>query len=105
LVKQVDKKIGENESLKAFVVVLSEDADATAEELKKLAEKQGIKNVPLTVFEGAAGPPSYKIAEDAEVTVLMWSNTEVKVNHAFAAGEFNKKAVKSVVADVEKILN
>lgn len=103
LVKQVDKKISENEQLKAFVVVLTENADGDSEALKKLAEKEKIKNVPLTLFEGAAGPEPYKIAADAETTVVMWAKTEVKVAQGFASGELNKKAVEKVVADIAKI--
>lgn len=107
LVKQVDEQIAKNEGKKmaAFVVVLSEDADATAPKLEKLAEEQGIKNVPLTIFDGEAGPGSYKIAKDADVTVLMWKGLEVKANHAFRKGELNAEKVKSVLSDTSKILN
>jgi predicted TIM-barrel fold metal-dependent hydrolase len=103
LVKQVDAKAQENGDLCAFLVVLTEDSDAAAEELKKLADKHGIKKVPLTVFEGSAGPPNYKLAKDADVTVHMWVNTKVKVNHSFAKGKLDDKSVTSVVADIAKI--
>jgi hypothetical protein len=106
LVKQVDEQVEKNGSkqMKAFVVVLAEDADAAAPKLEELAKKQGIKNVPLTIFDGAAGPPSYKIAKDADVTVLMWRGLKVKANHAFKKGELNEKGTEAVVADAPKIL-
>jgi len=106
LVKQVDEQVSQNEAAKmaAFVVILSEDADATAPQLEELAKAQSIKNVPLTIFDGEAGPPSYKIAEDADVTVLLWKGQEVKANRAFAAGELNDETIKSVLADTAKIL-
>ncbi len=105
LVKQIDEQVAKNAGKKmaAFVVVLSEDADATAPKLETLAKKEGIKNVPLTIFDGEAGPGSYKIAKDADVTVLMWKGLEVKSNHAFK-GEMNAEQVKAVVADTAKIL-
>lgn len=107
LVKEVDGLVAKNsdKQMKAFVVVLSNDPDAEEKKLTEVAQKAGIKNVPLTVFENEAGPGNYKIAKDAEVTVMMWNKGEVKANQAFAKDKFNKDSVKGVVADTAKILN
>jgi len=106
LVKQIDEQVAENEDQKmeSFVVLLSNDPDADEAKLKELAEKAGIKNVPLTIFDGIAGPPGYNIAEDAEVTVLMWKDQTTVVNHAFAKGRLYKASVKKVVESTSKIL-
>jgi hypothetical protein len=106
LVKQVDEQIEKNSAkqMKAFVVLLAEDADAAAPKLEELAQKQDIKNVPLTIFDGAAGPPSYKIAKDADVTVLLWRGQSVKSNHAFKSGELDEKGIEAIIADAPKIL-
>ena len=89
----------------AFTVVLTEDADKTEGQLKALAKEAHIKAVPLTLMEGAAGPPAYKIAKDAEVTVLLWRGLNVKANHAFAKGQLNKEGIKKILADTSKILD
>ena len=106
LVKQVDEKVGANKDKKmaSFVVVLSEDPAANEAKLKELAKKHGIKSVPLTTFENAAGPEDYKISKDAEVTVMEWVNAKVKVTHAFAAGKLNEEGIKAVISDTAKIL-
>ncbi len=106
LVKKIDGLVAKNKDkkLSAFVVLLSEDADADEAKLKELAKKHGIKTTPLTVFEGIAGPPNYKIAKDADVTVLMWERRKIKVNHAFRKDGLNKKSVAAIVADTGKIL-
>jgi len=103
LVKQIDASIAKNPKLKSFVVVLTDDADKTADKLKEMAKDCRLKSVPLTVVESPAGPPAYKIAEDADVTVLMWSGHKVKANHAFK-GELADKDVKAVVDDIPKLL-
>lgn len=105
LVKQIDKKIAENtdQKLASFVVLLTDDPDELEPKLKALAIKHKIKNVPLTIFDGIAGPPKYKIAEGAGVTVLMWRKHTVKVNYALA--KLNKKSVKKIVSDLDKILD
>ena len=107
LVKQIDKKVGQNKDkqMAAFVVLLTDDPDAAEPKLQALAAKYKIKNVPLTIFDGIAGPPKYKIAKDADVTVMMWRGQSVRVNHAFAEGKLAKKSIKKILADTSKILN
>ncbi|MFM9960088.1 MAG: hypothetical protein ACKV2Q_02565 [Planctomycetaceae bacterium] len=106
LVKQIDEQVAQNEDKKlaSFVILLSNDADGDEAKLQTLAEKAGIKNVPLTIFDGVAGPPNYKIAKDAEVTVLHWIGKKTVVNHAFAKGKLDKDGVKKVVESTAKIL-
>ncbi|HJN08107.1 MAG TPA: hypothetical protein QF564_05400 [Pirellulaceae bacterium] len=107
LVKQIDAQVAKNSSqnMKGFVVLLTDDPDAAEEQLVAFAKKHDIKQVPLTIFDGIAGPSNYNIAKDAEVTVNMWVKLKSKANHAFAKGELNKKQIAKVVADSSKILN
>ena len=104
LVKQIDKKIGENEKLKSFVVLITTEGDKTKEALKKLAADSAIKHVPLTMYQEITGPPNYELAKDAEITVLMWKKSEIKVNHAYK-GELTEKDVDIIMADLSKILD
>ncbi len=106
LVKGIDTFVDKNKSQQAaaFVVLLSSDPDADELKLKEFAKKHDIKNVPLTIFDGEAGPPNYKVAKDAEVTVLLWKQRDVKANHAFAKEELNVSTIGKVLADTPKIL-
>jgi hypothetical protein len=106
LVKQLDETVGANKdkNMCAFVVLLTDDADAGAKQLEKLAADKKIANVPLTVYDGTAGPESYKISKDAGVTVLMWNKMRVQANHAFAPGKLTAEDVKKVAGDTSKIL-
>ena len=104
LVKQIDKKIGENGSLKSFVVIMTKEFDKTKESLKKLAKEAGVKNVPLTMIGEKNGPPDYEISADSDITVLMWNQGSVKVNHAYK-GELTDKDVETIVSDIPKLLS
>lgn len=106
LIKEVDKQVGENgeKKMAAFVVLLTDDPDSAEGKLAEVAKKNDIKNVPLTFYDGSAGPDSYKVAKDADVTVMMWVESDVKVNHAFAKGQLKKDDVKKVASDTAKIL-
>jgi hypothetical protein len=88
-----------------FVVLLTDDPDAAESELKAFAEKHDIQNVPLTMFDGTAGPESYKVAEEADVTVHMWRDKKVESNHAFAEGQLDKSGIAKIIKDTSKILN
>jgi hypothetical protein len=103
LVKQIDKKIAENKKLKSFVVILTDDASKTSDQLKSLAKDANVKSIPLTLIDNLDGPSVYQIAKDAEVTVMMWEGTKVKVNHAYK-GKVTDKEVNAIVADIPKIL-
>ena len=107
LVKQIDEVVGENRDsrMAAFVVVLTDDPAAQEASLKKAATDNSIKHTPLTVYENATGPSKYRLNEEADVTVLMWSDSDVKVSHAFKAAELNSEAIARVLGDTKKILN
>ena len=106
LIKQVDAQVEKNKDkkMKAFVVLLTDDPDKAEVSLKQIAEKNDIKNVPLTIFDGVLGPLDYKLSPKAETTVLMWVKSDVKVNYAFA-GKVDGKSIESIVHDTDKILN
>ncbi|MCP4787417.1 MAG: hypothetical protein GY903_19305 [Fuerstiella sp.] len=107
LIKEVDAVVGKNRDsrMAAFVVLLTDDPDAHQATLKKAADTHGIKHTPLTVFENSDGPGKYRINKDADVTVLMWVENDVKVNHAYTAGDLNSDAIAKIVGDTKKILN
>ncbi len=107
LVKAIDAKVGENKdkNMCGFVVLLTDDADAGAKKLEKLATEHNIKNVPLTVFDGTAGPEEYKISKEAAVNVMMWNKNKVRVNQAFAAGKLTAEDAKKVAGETSKIVN
>ena len=87
----------------AFVVILTDDEAKMEEKLKALIEKEKIKKVMLAT-DGPAGPSNYKIAKDAEVTVLLYAKKTVKVNLAFEKGKLDDKAIEKVLASVKEIL-
>ncbi|MFO1019160.1 MAG: hypothetical protein U0903_00445 [Planctomycetales bacterium] len=107
LVAQIDKEVGahKDDKMAAFLVLLSDKPKEEAGKLKDVAKKAEVKNTPLTTYEDSEGPAGYKLSKDAETTVMMWVEGKVKVNHAFAKGQLDKKAVEAIVADTKKILN
>lgn len=106
LAKKVDAQVAANKDKKmaSFLVVLTNDADATEAKLAAIAKKEGLKNVPLTIMEGDAGPEGYGIQEANETTVMMWVDGAVKVNEGYAKGKLTAKTVETVASETKKIL-
>lgn len=89
-------------SMGSYVVFLS-DKEGLESQLKSMADKEGLKKIVLSI-DNPAGPQKYKIAKDAGVTVLLYTDHTVKSNFAFKKGELKDKDITAIVADVKKIL-
>lgn len=85
-----------------FVVIMSDD-DKLEEQLKAMAEKEKLKKVVLCI-DNPNGPPKYKIAKDADVTVLLYKKQTVEKNFAFEKGKMTEKDVEEIVKSVTTIL-
>jgi hypothetical protein len=104
LVKKIDEATLKNQKdhMGSFVVLLS-DEEGLEKKLKELADKEKLKQIVLTI-DSPPGPPKYKIAKEADVTVLLYSRHQVKVNYAFRKGELKSEDADKIVADLDKIL-
>jgi hypothetical protein len=73
------------------------------DELGKWAKQKGLKAVPVGVFDDPVGPPSYKLAEDADVTVILFVEKKVVANFAFRPGELDDPAVRRVAEEFSRL--
>lgn len=107
LIGEINTVTGKNDSknMKSFVVLLTEDVAAAEKTLKDANAKVKASHTPLTTFDGLAGPASYKLDKDAEVTVMMWVDNKLAVNKTFKAGELNAEEIAAVVGQTKSILN
>lgn len=106
LVQRLDEQARQHkaEQLEVFVVLLSLDPESDRDLLIDVARKHAVKHVPLTIFDGLTGPPQMKIAQQADVTVMLWNETKVQANHAFTTGTLDDTAVKAILRDIPKLL-
>jgi hypothetical protein len=105
LVKKIDEATAKNSGcdMGSFVVLMTDDKEKMEADLKKLAEREGLKKVALTI-ESATGPRNYNIAQDADVTVLLYVDKKVKKNFAFKKGELTDAKVEEIVKEIPAIL-
>src|SRR5215813_759542 len=106
LVQGLDKAVLANKAvgLRAWVTFLSDDQPALDPQVVRWGQQHGVSNVSLAVFEDADGPPAYKLARDADVTVLLFVKQKVVKNFAFRADELNDKKAAEVIKAIPEIL-
>jgi hypothetical protein len=104
LVKKLDQTTADNSSCRmgSFITFLNDD-EGLEKQLKDLADKEKLKHIVLTIEANKAGPRSWKIDKDADITVILYSKRKVAANYAFKKGEFKEGDVEKIVADVKKI--
>jgi len=106
LVKGLDKALDEHKAreLRGWVTFLSDDQTGLDPKVVKWADKHAVRRVPLGVFEDVVGPPAYKLARDADVTVLLYVKQKVVSNFAFRAGELTDARADEVLKELPKIV-
>jgi hypothetical protein len=103
LLKKLDEATVKNGKVSmGSYAVFCNDKEGLDKQLEKLASDQKLEKLVLSI-DNPAGPKAYAISKDADVTVLLYTNSVVKANHAFRKGALDAAAIEKVVADVSKI--
>lgn len=107
LIKEIDTIVGKNRDNKmaAFVVLLTDTPEQQQESLRSVAKSNDLQHTPLTVYTDTQGPSSYRLTKEADVTVMMWVDEEVRVNHALAIADLDADRIRAITGDTAKILN
>jgi hypothetical protein len=106
LVKQIDNAVKEHKTaeLRSWVTILSEDQTKMDPHVVQWAQKHAVSRLPCAVFEDTVGPPTYLLAKEADVTVLLSVKQKVVANFAFRAGELTDAAIADIVKSIPKIV-
>jgi len=89
------------DGLAAWVTVLGEAQ--SIDELADWAKAQAVRTIPVGNFDDVDGPPTYRLAADAETTVVVFVKQKVTANFALRSGELDDKAMSSILDAVNKI--
>jgi hypothetical protein len=106
LAQKLDKASADHKKaeLRAWITFLSEDQSSLDARVLAWSQKHALRNVPLGVFEDVDGPPSYRLARDADATVILFVKQKVVANFAFRAGELNDERMADVMKALPKMV-
>ena len=104
LISKLDAATAKNrdQEMGSFVVFLSE-SDELRQQLATAAKNRGLKRIVLSTY-APTGPEGFNLSRDAELTVVLYREHEVKANHAFQRGQLTDAAAEKILADLQKIL-
>ena len=71
----------------------------------EFARKNGALSVALSALGDPAGPPGYRVAPEAEVTVLALRGGKVLYNRAYRAKEWSPRTAESALKELPRALN
>jgi hypothetical protein len=110
LVKMIDKQLDEasvrhpSPTIRGVFVIFCTDDAGMNQRLKDLAAKEGLKHVVLCTTN-AAGPPQYKVASEADLTVLTYKPVRTVVaNIPLRKGELNEERTKMILKELSQSL-
>jgi hypothetical protein len=99
LAQSVDKAVADHQAagLRAWITFLNDDQPHFDPKVVQWGQDHGIKNLSLGVFEDANGPPSYRLAREADITVLLFARRQIIANFAFRNGEMKAREIAEVL--------
>lgn len=105
LTKQLDRHLSKAQAskLRGWVTFVGMKQPAKEPEVVQWSKKQGLRSLPVGIFESPAGPPSYKLHADADVTVLLVKESKVVHNYAFPSKGLTAADVKKMMEQIKKL--
>lgn len=96
------------QKLFAWMVFLggeSTDSETALEgQAYEFARKNGALSVALSALGDPVGPPGYRIAPEAEVTILAIRSGKVLYNRAYRTKEWSTRSAESALKDLPRLL-
>ncbi|MEM6979257.1 MAG: hypothetical protein AAF539_06270 [Planctomycetota bacterium] len=105
LVKKIDAAVASNSDsrLRGLVTLVGGESTELMDSATKLAGTATPKNVPIVVAKDSqSGPANYRLNPDAEITVVVASDSQVVARHEFAADSID---IAAVMSEVDSMLN
>jgi hypothetical protein len=113
LIKTIDKQLettakfpNQNREIPGIHVVFCSDDPALKQQLDALMAREGIKHVVLSISrEKSQGPPRYRIAREAELTVVVYRDQgRVDANYVLESTDLTVDRVDEILRSVRKVL-
>jgi hypothetical protein len=96
------------EKLFAWMVFLGEGDTAAQTALERqvyaFARENGVTTLPLSALGDPQGPPGYRIAPEAEVTILFFRNGKVAYNRAYRVNDWSNQAAAGALKELPAFL-
>jgi hypothetical protein len=106
LASKLDRAVSEHKAaeLRAWITFLAADQTSLDAQVVQWGLKHAVGSVPLGVFEDVVGPPTYRIAREADVTVLLSVQQKVVANYTFRKGDLTDERIEEILRALPQAL-
>jgi hypothetical protein len=107
LAQKIDKALIQHKKadLRGWITFLNSDQLTLDPKIVQWGRKHAIQSLPLGTFEDVDGPPSYHLARDADVTVLLFVKEKVTANFAYRKDELTDEKIEDIMKALPRILD
>ena len=103
LAGKIDRALAQHKDLRAWITFIGKDHDTFDGQLVEWSRKHGLKSLPIGTFKEEDGPPTYRVAKGADVTVVLFVNMKVQATFGFRSTELTDEAVGRVLDAVPRL--
>lgn len=102
LAGKLDKALAAHKAaeLRSWITFIGKDEQTFDRPLLDWSKQHGLKSLPIGTFKEEDGPPTYRVARDADVTVVLFVRQKVEATFGFRDRELTEEAVGRVLEAV-----
>jgi hypothetical protein len=102
---KLDKALAEHKAaeLRSWITFLGKDHETFDRPLLDWSKQHSLKSLPVGTLQENDGPPTYQVAREADVTVVLFVKKKVQATFAFRDRELTDEAVTGVLAAVSSL--
>jgi hypothetical protein len=105
LAGKLDKALAEHKAadLRSWITFIGKDHETFDRPLLDWSKQHGLKSLSIGSFKENDGPPTYQVAREADVTVVLFVKKKVQATFGFRENELTDEAVRRVLDEVSRL--
>ncbi len=106
LARSLDKALADHKAaeLRSWITFIGKDHETFDRPLLDWSRQHGLKSVPVGSYKENDGPPTYRVAREADVTVVMFVKKQVQATFGFRRDELTDEAMKPVLDAISRLV-
>jgi hypothetical protein len=99
LAGKLDRALAEHKAaeLRSWITFIGKDHQTFDQQLVDWSKQHGLKSLAVGSFKENDGPPTYRVAREADVTVVLFVNRKVQATFGFREKELTDEALRRVL--------
>jgi len=106
LAGKLDRALADHKAaeLRSWITFIGKDYETFDRQLLDWSKQHGLKSLPIGTFKENDGPPTYQVAREADVTVVLFVKKKVQATFGFRKDELTDEAVRRVLDAIPRLV-